>query len=205
MQKYFVDKQLRLANKSIRCFHLKTTTTTMIIRASKPGICRKVSNESPTYTKEKQKHKEEDRSNYNKEVSTKRPSNKKTPRTSAAIGQGKILNNEIDNDETNRGLTTIQLTPNSQHEDPPVESNKVETTKKIRRHYLRRGMELIINPGCSVTEMPSKINYSNRATESESSLTKEEVNNLLGISSKEIISFKKKNNSRSAWSYTCIM
>ena len=104
-------------------------------------------------------------------------------KTSPVIGQGKITN-KVDNDQTN-----------FQH-DHQVKSNKVETTKNIRRHRLRRGIKLS-NSCCSVSEMLSKINYPNRATNSESSLTKEDVIHLLANSSKEILSFKKKNNLRS--------
>ena len=95
MQQYFVDKQLRLAKKILSVFSAQRTTT-MTIRASKPGV--------------------QLSTNLNKEALTKssiskdrRTSNKKTPRTSSVISQ-RLITNKVDNDQTKRGLTT-----NSQH------------------------------------------------------------------------------------------
>ena len=215
MQKYFVDKQIRLTNKSFQCVQLKRTTT-MTNRASKPGVhlcsnssakkdggikkidnlmantvtatftdkgikdktnineisrekqgrlcrkgkkkakefvCQKTSlrmNLLPKRNKNTRKRLDQTTKKHQRKVLLLKIAEHQT-RSNAVIGQGKITRKVDNNHQTNRGLTTIKLRPKSQ-----VESNNVETAKKIRRHRRRRGRRGIkLSNPCLLYTSPS--------------------------------------------------
>jgi len=107
--------------------------------------------------------------------------NKKAP-TATAVGQEENIAKVVDGQKKSKEALVL--------------SSENTGTKKKTRRYLKRGIKLLSNPGRSVSEMLSTINYPDRDGNSASSLTESDVNKLLEIASKEI-TIKKKNRSKS--------